>query len=363
MSDQTNDIDDKTQLDQDQNEFSSSQLPPWYQVPLPFMVVVKDESFTITQDLEAETVSNNSQSSSSKRDSIESQSSLNYSSGVAFSPSHHSRNIYPEIRYVFSDDDFAPTIDVLDSTKHEELQQQQQAKRADSLDSKVGKKSSNNSLKHKSSKTSTSSQSPQFSSPSSSLGKSDQSPDPNMVSLIIDFDKSGTNVVNATSLSPFWQISNVTEKVKPTAAQTTGRSLSPHPTTPAWASENELNSTVGHVLYVHGTRPNPHFDLLSNVSSIDSGNIKQQQQHQQQQRRKSKSSVKTIPQSDDDDDDDEEDEDLLKKIQTKKLQKDGKSSLDDNNNYFLIKALTKQFEERNNQLRQMIDSLNSHSLE
>lgn len=202
------------------HDLDPDELPSWIDYPLPFMVIVKDSSFVISPSASAPLPplrSSNTQaardrdnspdtfhaaSSTSPVGSTTSSSSSSHSLVKSLKVTTQSREIHPEIRYVFSDDDFAPTIDVLDCRQ--------------------GGNGNNND-----------------------------------VSLILDFDESGTRAVNATSLSSAWQISSVTERVSTNAPA------------PAWASTDN-DSSVAHVLFVEGTSAVPKFSTAPPLPPLPS---------------------------------------------------------------------------------------------
>lgn len=196
-------------------------LPQWHASALPFMVVVRDASLS-TATIPNPTLSSSSSSSSATTGGSNPGTTTNSNSiDVKSSTSHlpttlttHTRTIYPEIRYVFSDDDFVPTIDVLDS-------QQEDA------------------------------------------------------SVIIDFDATGTKVIGgAKSLSPAWQVTNVT-----TASASTSANVQVGGTkgqTPSWAEQAKETDSVAHILYLDGL-PATRNKMLpinnnNNSSSISNSN-------------------------------------------------------------------------------------------
>lgn len=122
-------------MDQNQteNQNDGSTLPKWLESALPHFVVVQDQS-----DFSGSSPARRGADSGSQTpDSPNSDQLIT------------NQYIYPEIRYVFSDDDFAPTLDLVDQQ------------------------------------------------------------DPTEISVVIDFDQSGENVVGYKSFTSNWQISSV----------------------------------------------------------------------------------------------------------------------------------------------------------
>lgn len=286
--------------------------PAWFDYPLPFMVVVHDSSFvispTVTPSSESTATHKRSNSTTSKPTTQctpdpqrskacdpKLEDTLNLAQSISsLEVSTESSDVYPEIRYVFSDDDFAPTIDVLDSRQGD-------------------------------------------------------------VSLIIDFDESGAQVVNATSLSSTWQISSVKEKVSSGAPA------------PAWAANDSMDATVAHVLYVNGTGSNPQFktgpslpqlpsqSVVSDGYSDASGKLVPSKNSQNLTRKNSQKSHYSnrpplLP------------SDLQPHSSNNAVNQTSTNlALSDVMQQLTVRALTKQFLERNKQLRQIIDSISKEN--
>lgn len=145
---------DRGTVDNNNNCGDDVQGPRWRQSSLPFFVVLRDNS---TYVLPPGTGGSHN-STSGDNEAIHSQST---SAGQTTDEDGGENNIqtvekgrfackqlYPEVRYVFEDDDFNPTIEALDQ-------------------------------------------------------------EPGDVSVLVDFDQTGEKVVSYKSLSPYWQVVNV----------------------------------------------------------------------------------------------------------------------------------------------------------
>lgn len=131
----------------------NGKLPRWRESSLPFFVVLRDNSTYVLPP-----GSGWSQNSGSgDNEAIHSQSTSagqtaddgTGSSGQTVEKGRFAcKQLYPEVRYVFEDDDFNPTIEALDQ-------------------------------------------------------------EPGDVSVVVDFDQTGEKVVSYRSLSPYWQVVNV----------------------------------------------------------------------------------------------------------------------------------------------------------
>lgn len=200
---------------------NTSSLPQWHTSALPFMVVVRDSTGNGNPNTGAHSIPQAPPHTHSSVDRSLSASPLkpqspglpqssysgSSSTTTANNSNNHYRTIYPEIRYVFSDDDFVPTIDVLDA-------QQEDA------------------------------------------------------SVIIDFDSTGTKVVGSQSLSPAWQIISVSSpsllSPSPSSPSLSASSsmLSPgsrnvknkvrQTQPPVWAEQAVETDSVAHILYLDG---------------------------------------------------------------------------------------------------------------
>lgn len=119
------------------------------------------------------------------------------------------KTIYPEIRYVFADDDFAPTIDVLDSSA-----------RAPATTPPAGSGAG-------------------ATTPAAAAATAEPAEDASFTSLVVDFDATGSAATRAQSLSTGWQVTGV-------RSQSTAE-----PAWPAWAEARE-GEACATVVYVDG---------------------------------------------------------------------------------------------------------------
>lgn len=160
-------------------------------------------------------------------------------------PPKVTRTRYPEIRYVFSDDDFTPTVDVLDDTTNTDA-------------------------------------APRGATGSSIEDNNDSSPvsadDEEFASVVLDFDATGTKIVAAASLSAGWQVMGVSMKQQQgltNAATGSGGGMAAG-SVPAWAElADEARDCVAHVVYIDGASSKP--------ATQANQTKKQQQQAQGQQ--------------------------------------------------------------------------------
>jgi hypothetical protein len=128
--------------------------PRWGQSALPFFVVLRDNSTYVlppgaggsnnSASGDNEAIHSQSTSAGQTADEDDGESSSQTVEKGRFA----CKQLYPEVRYVFEDDDFNPTIEALDQ-------------------------------------------------------------EPGDVSVVVDFDQSGEKVVSYRSLSPYWQVVNV----------------------------------------------------------------------------------------------------------------------------------------------------------
>lgn len=174
-------------------------VPPWHDSALPFLVLVRDstpgQSTSPTPTPSPTPQAPKHRQSWRQRQSSDPQPQTSTSITSTAASAKKYKLAYPEIRYVFADDDFSPAIDVLDSCN---------------------------------------------------------SDGPGETGVVVDFDASGVNVIQAQSLSTGWQVHGV-ERL----AQDRGTSASGH----VWAAGAE---PVANVVYIDGAAA-PATDVQARV--------------------------------------------------------------------------------------------------
>lgn len=150
----SNEGEDRGTVDTSSNRGDSGKGPRWRQSSLPFFVVLRDNSTYVLPP----GTSGPHTSTSGDNEAIHSQSTSAGQVADEDGEEHIDQSVekgrfackplYPEVRYVFEDDDFNPTIEALDQ-------------------------------------------------------------EPGDVSVLVDFDQTGEKVVSYKSLSPYWQVVNV----------------------------------------------------------------------------------------------------------------------------------------------------------
>ena len=217
--------------------------PPWRNSSLPFMVIV-DTTTSAGPALPPAPRSQHEPTTSSINNNNNNNSSSSHDTPVPPPPpppppppEEEWETIYPDVRYIFSDDQFFPTVEVLNS------QTTTTASAADDNDPDAAAAAAAGTI------------------PSGTV--------------VVDFDQTGQKIVDINSLAVDWQVADVSlgaaatataavtksPAARPSAEPDTG---SPRRTTatatqqlppPPWAEEAMQSDSVAHVLRIRGVRP------------------------------------------------------------------------------------------------------------
>lgn len=211
--------------------------PPWRNSSLPFMVIVDTTTSAgpalppaprSQHEPTTNSINNNNNSSSSHDTPVPPPPQP---------PEEEWETIYPDVRYIFSDDQFFPTVEVLNS------QTTTTASAADDNDPDAAAAAAAGTI------------------PSGTV--------------VVDFDQTGQKIVDINSLAVDWQVAGVSlgaaaataaaatksPAARPSAEPDTG---SPRRTTatatqqlppPPWAEEAMQSDSIAHVLRIRGVRP------------------------------------------------------------------------------------------------------------
>ncbi|KAF5103605.1 hypothetical protein DV451_001345 [Geotrichum candidum] len=216
--------------------------PPWRNSSLPFMVIVDTTTSAgpalppaprSQHEPTTSSINNNNNNSSSSHDTPVPPPPP----PPPPPPEEEWETIYPDVRYIFSDDQFFPTVEVLNS------QTTTTASAADDNDPDAAAAAAADTI------------------PSGTV--------------VVDFDQTGQKIVDINSLAVDWQVADVSlgaaatataavtksPAARPSAEPDTG---SPRRTTatatqqlppPPWAEEAMQSDSVAHVLRIRGVRP------------------------------------------------------------------------------------------------------------